>query len=43
MYKKDYVSYNVNVKAQKDEPGRYKIINHAIFYVCRLIPYVKQR
>ena len=27
----------INIEAQKDEPKRYKILNRAIFYVCRMI------
>ena len=33
----------INLELQKDEPGRYKILNRAIFYVCRLISSQKER
>lgn len=33
----------VNVEAQKDEPTEYKILNRAIFYVCRMISSQKER
>ena len=33
----------VNIEAQKDEPTEYKILNRAIFYVCRLISSQKER
>lgn len=33
----------VNIKAQKDEPTEYKILNRAIFYVSRLISSQKER
>ena len=33
----------VNIEAQKSEPSRYKILNRAIFYVCRLISSQKER
>ena len=33
----------VNIEAQKDEPTEYKILNRAIFYVCRLVSSQKER
>ena len=33
----------INIEAQKDEPSKYKILNRAIFYVCRLISSQKQK
>ena len=33
----------VNVEAQKDVPLEYKILNRAVFYVCRLISSQKER
>lgn len=33
----------VNIEAQKDEPKTYKILNRAIFYVCRLVSSQKER
>lgn len=33
----------VNIKAQKDTPTEYHILNKAFFYVCRLIPSQKER
>lgn len=33
----------INVEAQKEEPSEYKILNRAIFYVCRLISSQKGR
>ena len=33
----------INIEAQKDEPKRYKILNRAIFYVCRMISSQKER
>lgn len=33
----------INVEAQKKEPGEYKILNRAIFYVCRLVSSQKER
>ena len=32
-----------NIEAQKDNPKSYKILNRAIFYVCRLISSQKER
>ncbi len=33
----------VNVEAQKDVPSEYKLLNRAVFYVCRLISSQKER
>ena len=33
----------INIEAQKDEPSKYKILNRAIFYVCRLVSSQKQK
>ncbi len=33
----------VNVEAQKDAPSKYKILNRAVFYVCRLVSSQKER
>ncbi len=33
----------INVEAQKDEPGKYNILNRAIFYASRLISSQKER
>jgi hypothetical protein len=33
----------INVECQKDEPLAYKILNRAIFYVCRLVSSQKER
>ena len=33
----------INVEAQKDEPGDYKILNRAVFYVSRLISSQKEK
>ena len=33
----------INVEAQKDEPGKYGILNRAIFYVSRMISSQKER
>lgn len=33
----------INIEAQKEEPSEYKILNRAIFYVCRLISSQKGR
>ena len=33
----------INVEAQKDNPKSYKILNRAIYYVCRLISSQKER
>ncbi len=33
----------INLEAQKDEPKEYKILNRAVFYVCRLISSQKER
>lgn len=33
----------VNVEAQKDMPAKYKILNRAVFYVCRLVSSQKER
>ena len=33
----------INIEAQKDEPTEYKILNRAIFYVCRLVSSQKER
>ena len=33
----------MNVEAQKDEPGKYGILNRAIFYVSRMISSQKER
>ena len=34
---------NINVEAQKDEPGEYEILNRAVFYVSRLISSQKEK
>ena len=33
----------INIEAQKEEPGKYKILNRAIFYICRMISSQKGR
>ena len=33
----------INVEAQKDNPEEYKLLNRAIFYVCRLVSSQKER
>ncbi len=33
----------INVEAQKDNPTSYRILNRAIFYVCRLVSSQKER
>lgn len=33
----------INVEAQKDNPSKYKLLNRAIFYVCRLVSSQKER
>ncbi len=33
----------INIEAQKDEPKEYKILNRAVFYVCRLVSSQKER
>jgi len=33
----------VNIEAQKGIPSEYKILNRAVFYVCRLISSQKER
>ena len=33
----------INIEAQKEEPSEYKILNRAIFYVCRMISSQKGR
>ena len=33
----------INIEAQKEEPGKYKIVNRAIFYICRMISSQKGR
>ena len=41
--KNDLSKIIINIEAQKDEPSKYKILNRAIFYVCRLISSQKQK
>ena len=44
VYIKDNLSkFIINIEAQKDEPSKYKILNRAIFYVCRLVSSQKQK
>ena len=33
----------VNIEMQKDTPSEYKVLNRAIFYVCRLVSSQKER
>lgn len=33
----------INVEAQKEEPRKYKIVNRAIFYICRIVSSQKER
>ena len=33
----------INIEAQKEEPNKYKILNRAIFYICRIISSQKGR
>ena len=33
----------INVEAQKEEPRKYKIVNRAIFYICRIVSSQKGR
>ena len=33
----------VNIEMQKDKPSEYKLLNRAIFYVCRLVSSQKER
>ena len=33
----------INIEAQKEEPGEYKILNRAIFYICRIVSSQKGR
>ena len=33
----------VNIEAQKEEPGKYYILNRAIFYICRIVSSQKGR
>ena len=33
----------INIEAQKEEPNKYKILNRAIFYICRMISSQKGR
>ena len=33
----------INIEAQKEEPSKYKILNRAVFYICRIISSLKGR
>ena len=33
----------INIEAQKEEPSKYKILNRAVFYICRIISSQKGR
>ena len=33
----------INIEAQKEEPSKYKILNRAIFYICRMVSSQKGR
>ena len=33
----------INIEAQKEEPSEYKILNRAIFYICRIVSSQKGR
>ena len=41
--KNNLSKFIINIEAQKDEPSKYKILNRAIFYVCRLVSSQKQK